>query len=64
MEHVKTDKAPAAIGPYSQGIIANGFFLLKLQADQWVVASSFPPAVFALISIAAVVLDSAGRFVD
>lgn len=25
MEHVKTDKAPAAIGPYSQGIIANGF---------------------------------------
>jgi 2-iminobutanoate/2-iminopropanoate deaminase len=22
---VKTDKAPAAIGPYSQGIIANGF---------------------------------------
>ena len=26
MEHVKTDKAPAAIGPYSQGIIANGFF--------------------------------------
>ena len=37
--------------------IANGFFLLKLQADQWVVASSFPPAVFALISIAAVVLS-------
>lgn len=25
MEHVKSDKAPAAIGPYSQGIIANGF---------------------------------------
>ena len=25
MEHVKTDKAPAAIGPYSQGIVANGF---------------------------------------
>lgn len=25
MEHVKTDKAPTAIGPYSQGIIANGF---------------------------------------
>ena len=25
MEHVKTDHAPAAIGPYSQGIIANGF---------------------------------------
>jgi 2-iminobutanoate/2-iminopropanoate deaminase len=25
VEHLKTDKAPAAIGPYSQGIIANGF---------------------------------------
>ncbi len=25
MEHVKTDKAPAAIGPYSQATIANGF---------------------------------------
>ena len=24
MEHVKTDHAPAAIGPYSQGVIANG----------------------------------------
>lgn len=25
MKHVSTDKAPAAIGPYSQAIIANGF---------------------------------------
>jgi len=25
VQHVKTDKAPAAIGPYSQGIIAKGF---------------------------------------
>ena len=25
MEHVKTEHAPSAIGPYSQGIIANGF---------------------------------------
>ena len=25
MEHVRTDKAPAAIGPYSQATIANGF---------------------------------------
>ena len=24
MQHVKTDHAPSAIGPYSQGIIANG----------------------------------------
>jgi 2-iminobutanoate/2-iminopropanoate deaminase len=25
VEHVKTEHAPTAIGPYSQGIIANGF---------------------------------------
>jgi 2-iminobutanoate/2-iminopropanoate deaminase len=25
LKHVKTDQAPAAIGPYSQAIIANGF---------------------------------------
>jgi 2-iminobutanoate/2-iminopropanoate deaminase len=26
VDQVQTDKAPAAIGPYSQGTIANGFF--------------------------------------
>jgi 2-iminobutanoate/2-iminopropanoate deaminase len=25
LDHISTDKAPAAIGPYSQGIVANGF---------------------------------------
>ena len=25
LKTIKTDKAPAAIGPYSQGVIANGF---------------------------------------
>lgn len=25
LKHVKSDKAPAAIGPYSQAVIANGF---------------------------------------
>ena len=25
LKTIKTDKAPAAIGPYSQGIVANGF---------------------------------------
>jgi 2-iminobutanoate/2-iminopropanoate deaminase len=25
MEHIQTENAPAAIGPYSQGIVANGF---------------------------------------
>src|SRR5205814_1796178 len=26
LKKITTDKAPSAIGPYSQGIIANGFF--------------------------------------
>jgi 2-iminobutanoate/2-iminopropanoate deaminase len=25
LKHISTEKAPAAIGPYSQGIVANGF---------------------------------------
>ena len=31
MERISTDKAPAAIGPYSQGIIANGFLFASGQ---------------------------------
>ena len=31
MKTVSTDKAPAAIGPYSQGIIANGMFFASGQ---------------------------------
>lgn len=31
MKTVQTDKAPAAIGPYSQGIIANGFLFASGQ---------------------------------
>ena len=30
MKYVKTDKAPAAIGPYSQGVVAGGFVYLSL----------------------------------
>jgi O-antigen/teichoic acid export membrane protein len=36
--------------------IAQGFFALRVHADQWVVAANFPSTVFALISIASVVL--------
>lgn len=36
--------------------IATGLFYLRLQADQWVVASSFAPATFALVSIATIIL--------
>jgi O-antigen/teichoic acid export membrane protein len=35
--------------------IANGFFALRGQADQWVVAANFSNAAFALISVASVV---------
>ena len=31
MRKISTDKAPAAIGPYSQGIIANGFLFASGQ---------------------------------
>lgn len=31
MERISTDKAPAAIGPYSQGIIAGSFFFASGQ---------------------------------
>ena len=31
LQHVKTDKAPQAIGAYSQGVIANGFLFLAGQ---------------------------------
>lgn len=31
MERISTDKAPAAIGPYSQGIIAGNFFFASGQ---------------------------------
>ena len=31
MKRIYTDKAPAAIGPYSQGYISNGFFFTSGQ---------------------------------
>lgn len=31
MKKISTDKAPAAIGPYSQGIVANGFLFASGQ---------------------------------
>ncbi|QHO72373.1 hypothetical protein ACH79_06790 [Bradyrhizobium sp. CCBAU 051011] len=36
--------------------MASGFFALRAQAGQWVVAASFPSSAFALISIAAMVM--------
>ena len=37
--------------------VGNALFLLRGQADQWIVAAHFPPDVFVLISIAAVVMS-------
>jgi O-antigen/teichoic acid export membrane protein len=37
--------------------IGNAFYHLRIRVDQWIVASYFAPSVFALISIAAVVLS-------
>ena len=36
--------------------VGNALFMLRIQAVQWIVATHFPPDVFALISIAAVVI--------
>jgi O-antigen/teichoic acid export membrane protein len=36
--------------------MANGFFALRAQSGQWIVAASFPSSAFALISIASVVM--------
>jgi O-antigen/teichoic acid export membrane protein len=38
--------------------IGNAIFLLRAYSDQWIVAAYFPPEVFALISIAAIVLSA------
>lgn len=51
MRQQVTYAAPFAVG--------NALFMLRGQADQWVVASLFPAEVFALISIAAVVMGLA-----
>lgn len=51
MRQQVTYAAPFAVG--------NALYLLRGQADQWVVASLFPAEVFALISIAAVVMGLA-----
>jgi O-antigen/teichoic acid export membrane protein len=39
--------------------VGNALFMLRVQAEQWIVAAYFPPEVFALISIAAIVLSVA-----
>lgn len=36
--------------------VGNGFFHLRVQTDQWVVAAKFPAEIFAIVSVAAVVV--------
>jgi 2-iminobutanoate/2-iminopropanoate deaminase len=42
---IKTDKAPAAIGPYNQGIIAGGFLFASGQLPINPVSGQVPPTI-------------------
>src|SRR5207302_3691607 len=62
---VQTDKAPAAIGPYSQGIIANGFLFTAGQialdpASGHVVAGGVGPQTERVMTNLTAVLAAAG----
>ena len=65
LTRVQTDKAPAAIGPYSQGIIANGFLFTAGQialnpvSGQVVAGDVVAQADRVLVNLKAI-LDSAG----
>ncbi len=65
VKHVKTENAPAAIGPYSQGIIANGFLYtagqvaLDPETGQMVQADIVPQTERVMENLQAI-LDSAG----
>ena len=62
---VQTDKAPAAIGPYSQGIIANGFLFTAGQialdpVSGQVVAGDVVAQADRVLANVKAILDSAG----
>lgn len=64
-QEVRTDKAPKAIGPYSQGVVANGFVFVSGQipfdpaTGELVTGSLEDQARRVLLNVAAV-LDAAG----
>lgn len=68
-QEVRTDKAPKAIGPYSQGIVANGFVFVSGQVPfdpatgELVTGPIEDQARRVLMNVAAV-LDAAGSSMD
>src|SRR5438552_7039198 len=65
MKTIHTDKAPAAIGPYSQGVIANGLLFTAGQigldpSTGQVVAGGISAQTERVMANLAAVLDSAG----
>lgn len=68
-QEVRTDKAPKAIGPYSQGVVANGFVFVSGQipfdpaTGELVTGSIEDQARRVLLNVVAV-LDAAGSSMD
>jgi 2-iminobutanoate/2-iminopropanoate deaminase len=65
VEQVKTDKAPAAIGPYSQAVVANGFLFTAGQialdpASGQIVEGGVVPQTERVMQNLKHVLDAAG----
>jgi 2-iminobutanoate/2-iminopropanoate deaminase len=68
-QEVRTDKAPKAIGPYSQGVVANGFVFVSGQipfdpATGELVTGSIEDQARRVLSNVAAVLDAAGSSMD
>lgn len=66
MEVIATKKAPAAIGPYSQGVVANGFLFasgqIPLDAETGkVVGSNIKEQTEQVMKNIAAILDSKGK---
>ena len=68
-QEIRTNKAPKAIGPYSQGVVANGFVFVSGQipfdpaTGELVTGSIEDQARRVLLNVAAV-LDAAGSSMD
>lgn len=68
-QEIRTDKAPKAIGPYSQGVVANGFVFVSGQipfdpATGELVTGSIEDQARRVLSNVAAVLDAAGSSMD
>jgi 2-iminobutanoate/2-iminopropanoate deaminase len=68
-QEVRTDKAPKAIGPYSQGVVANGFIFVSGQipfdpATGELVTGPIEDQARQVLKNVAAVLDAAGGSMD